>query len=75
VAGSPQHPDWYYNVIAHAEVEVELAGERFPANATVVTGAARDRLCALHAAANPGWGRYLSMTSREIPVIALQRRS
>jgi deazaflavin-dependent oxidoreductase (nitroreductase family) len=75
VAGSPRHPDWYYNVLAHPEVEVELAGERFPATTVVVTGPERDRLCALHAANNPGWGSYLSMASREIPVIALQRRS
>jgi deazaflavin-dependent oxidoreductase (nitroreductase family) len=74
VAGSPRHPDWYYNVLAHPEVEVELAGEHFAAIAAVVAGAARARLCALHAAKNPGWGGYLSMTSREIPVIALQRR-
>jgi deazaflavin-dependent oxidoreductase (nitroreductase family) len=74
VAGSPRHPDWYYNVLAHPEVEVEIADERFSAKAAVVTGAVRDRLCALHAAKNPGWGEYLSMTSREIPVIALQRR-
>jgi deazaflavin-dependent oxidoreductase (nitroreductase family) len=74
VAGSPRHPDWYYNVLAHPEVEVEVADDRFSATAVVVTGPARDRLCALHAARNPGWAQYLSMTSREIPVIALKRR-
>lgn len=74
VAGSPRHPDWYYNVLAHPEVDVEIANERFPATAVVVTGPERDRLAALHAANNPGWAQYLSMTSREIPVIVLQRR-
>jgi deazaflavin-dependent oxidoreductase (nitroreductase family) len=54
VAGSPRHPDWYYNVLAHPEVEVEVDDGRFPATAVVVTGPERDRLCGLHAAHNPG---------------------
>jgi deazaflavin-dependent oxidoreductase (nitroreductase family) len=73
VAGSPRHPDWYYNVLAHPEVEVEVAGDRFPAIAIPVSGTERERLCAQHAAEHPEWGQYLSMSSREIPVIALQR--
>lgn len=73
VAGSPRHPDWYYNVLAHAAVEVEVAGECFAATAVVVDSPDRERLCAQHAAQNPDWARYLTMAQRHVPVIALQR--
>jgi deazaflavin-dependent oxidoreductase (nitroreductase family) len=73
VAGSPRHPDWYYNVLAHPRVEVELADEAFSATAMPLRGPERQRLCAEHAAQYPDWGRYLSKTSREVPVVALYR--
>ncbi len=34
-AGAPTHPDWYYNLKANPDVEVEYGVERFPARATV----------------------------------------
>jgi deazaflavin-dependent oxidoreductase (nitroreductase family) len=74
VAGSPRTPDWYYNVLAHPEVDVEVNGESFPATAFAVTGAERERLIAEHAAEHPAWAAYSSMTPREIPVITLRRR-
>ena len=73
VAGSPRHPDWYYNVLAHPEVEVEVDGERFAATAVVVDSPGRERLCAQHAAENPDWATYLTVARRRIPVIALHR--
>jgi deazaflavin-dependent oxidoreductase (nitroreductase family) len=74
VAGSLRTPDWYYNVLAHPEVDVEVNGDRFPAVALVVTGAVRERLMAEHAAEHPDWAVYLSMTSREVPVVGLRPR-
>jgi deazaflavin-dependent oxidoreductase (nitroreductase family) len=73
VAGSQRHPDWYYNVLADPQVDVEVAGEAFSATAALITGPNQQRLCAEHAAEHPEWGQYLSMTSRQIPVIALRR--
>ena len=37
-AGAPTHPDWYHNLLAHPEVEVEFGDERFGAVATPVSG-------------------------------------
>jgi deazaflavin-dependent oxidoreductase (nitroreductase family) len=73
VAGSPRQPDWFYNVLAHPQVEVELEGESFSATAVPVQGPERQRLCAEHAAQYPAWRKYLSTTSREVPVVALHR--
>ena len=43
-AGAPTNPAWYYNLIAHPGVTVEVGSERFPARAVEVHGAERDRL-------------------------------
>src|SRR5262245_49363786 len=32
-AGADKHPDWYYNLLAHPHVTVEVGAERFPAHA------------------------------------------
>lgn len=72
--GAPTHPDWYYNLVAHPTVTVELGSETFQAHATVVEGAERDRLYAQHARAlGFSIADYRQKTSRHIPVIVLTR--
>jgi deazaflavin-dependent oxidoreductase (nitroreductase family) len=34
-AGAPTNPDWYHNILAHPEVELEVGTERFKAHATI----------------------------------------
>jgi deazaflavin-dependent oxidoreductase (nitroreductase family) len=72
--GAPTHPAWYYNLVAHPMVTVELGSETFPARATVVKGVERDRLYAQHALAL-GFAEsdYRQKTTRQIPVIILTR--
>lgn len=72
--GSPTHPDWYHNLVAHPEVAVEVDGERFSVRARVSAGAERARLLRIHTAAMPFFRAYeRSVKKREIPVIALER--
>ena len=72
--GSPTHPDWYHNLVAHPTVTVEADGERFTANAKVSTGAERKRLLEIHSTAMPFFGAYeRRVKKREIPVITLER--
>jgi deazaflavin-dependent oxidoreductase (nitroreductase family) len=72
--GAPTNPDWYYNVVAHPEVEVEYGDEKFAAVAHVVTGAERDRVFAAQVAQMPGFGDYQERTGgRVIPVVELRR--
>ena len=76
--GSPKNPDWYHNLVAHPEVTVEVGNgsgiETFEATATVITGEERDQLYAKQAEVFPGFAEYQAKTSRQIPVIALERR-
>src|SRR3954447_14369724 len=44
--GAPTNPDWYYNLIAHPEVKVEVGTETYEGVASEVKGDERDRLYA-----------------------------
>lgn len=71
--GAPTHPAWYYNLIAHPQVTVEVGDESFKAHATNITGGERERLFAQHASHYPVFNTYKEKTSREIPVFTLKR--
>ena len=38
-SGAPTNPDWFYNVVAHPDVKVEIGTETFAAHARVAEGA------------------------------------
>ena len=71
--GSPTHPDWYRNLVAHPNVTVEVGADRFEARARVAEGDERTRLFAAQAAIMPGFAEYQRKTSRQIPVVVLER--
>lgn len=72
-AGRPNNPAWYHNLVANPLVTVEFGTETFPARATVITGAERDRLWAEQVARALGFADYERKTTRTIPVVALDR--
>lgn len=71
--GAPTNPDWYHNILAHPEVELEVGTERFKAHATIPEREERDRLFAKFAKQAPGFSEYQKHTSRLLPVILLTR--
>lgn len=72
--GSPTHPDWYRNLVAHPEVTIELGRETFRARATTAGEPERSRLLAQQAAMMPFFADYeRSVTARQIPVVILER--
>ncbi|MFM8412664.1 MAG: nitroreductase/quinone reductase family protein, partial [Alphaproteobacteria bacterium] len=72
-AGAPTNPDWYHNLKAHPDVEVEHGTERFRARAVEVTGHEREALYARQASLMPQFAEYAASTSRVIPVVELAR--
>ena len=72
-AGAPTNPDWFHNLVANPEVTLEVGDERFPARATVTSGEERRRLYDAQAALMPGFADYAQKTTREIPVVVLDR--
>jgi deazaflavin-dependent oxidoreductase (nitroreductase family) len=71
--GAPTNPGWYHNVLANPEVTVELGGETFPARAIVAQGAERQRLFDQMVAQVPQFGEYQKNTTRQLPVVVLER--
>ena len=71
--GAPTNPDWYYNLVANPEVNVEVGTEKFQAKATVTTEPERTELYGKMEAMYPGFTEYKNNTERVIPVVALTR--
>ncbi len=71
--GAPTNPDWYYNLIAHPEVTVEVGTEQLQVHATVAAEPDRTRLYQQMVAMMPGFAEYEQKTTRKIPVIILTR--
>ena len=73
--GAPQNPMWYYNLLAHPEVTVEVGHETFAATARLLTGEEREHAFARAVAVFPPYGQYQQKTARQIPVFRLERRA
>src|SRR5258708_385488 len=72
--GGPSNPDWYYNLIAHPQVMVEIGTEQFEATAVFVEGEERDQLFAKEVQHHPAVADFEKKTTRKIPVVELVRR-
>jgi deazaflavin-dependent oxidoreductase (nitroreductase family) len=70
-AGADKHPDWYYNLLAHPRVVVEVGSERFEATGQTTEGEERERLVAMI----PYYAAQQEKTQRVIPVVVLERDS
>ena len=73
--GAPTHPDWYRNLIAAGEANVEVGTDTFDVTVAEVTGEERDRIYAKQVERSPGFGDYEKKTAgiRTIPVLRLTR--
>jgi len=72
--GSPTHPDWYRNLVAHPEVTIEQGSETFQAHATTAEEPERSQLFAQQAAEMPFFAEYERIvTTRQIPVVIFTR--
>ena len=70
-AGADTNPDWYYNLKAHPDVEIEVGDETINVSAVEITGTEHDKLYSRQASLYPAFAKYQSQTRRIIPVIAL----
>jgi deazaflavin-dependent oxidoreductase (nitroreductase family) len=69
--GAPQHPGWYRNILADADVEVQIGTVKTKARARTATGEERARLWEKSLEFWPLYAEYQSKTEREIPVVVL----
>jgi deazaflavin-dependent oxidoreductase (nitroreductase family) len=71
--GAREHPAWYVNLVANPEVTVQVRGERFKALARTAGSEERPELWRLMTSIWPHYDEYQRNTTREIPVVVLER--
>ena len=78
--GSPEHPAWYHNLVAHPDTEIETPDQRggidtLPVRATVLDGPDHDTAWARFVDHSPAFAQYAQRAGgRRIPVIRLSPR-
>ena len=72
--GAPNHPVWYYNLLAHPdEVRIQDGPEPFAVVFREVTGDEKAPWWERAVAAYPPYAEYQAKTEREIPVFVASR--
>ncbi len=71
--GADQHPEWYLNLLAHPEVQVQVMADRFHAKARTATPEEREALWPRMVAIWPDYAQYQAKTDRQIPLVILER--
>ncbi|EYT82487.1 nitroreductase [Streptomyces sp. Tu 6176] len=70
--GAPQHPFWYFNLVADPRVALRDGPVERDMTAREVTGAEKAEWWERAVAAFPPYAEYQEKTSREIPVFVLE---
>lgn len=73
--GLPTHPVWYYNLVAHPDIELQDGPVRTDMTARLVTGDEKATWWTRAVAAYPDYADYQANTTREIPVFVLEPTS
>ena len=71
--GAPQHPKWYFNLVANPLVELQDGPDKHDYRAREVTGDEKAVWWERSIAAYPPYAEYQGRTTREIPVFVLER--
>ena len=72
--GAPDDPDWYKNMQADPNAEIQVRDEVIPVVMSTAQGAERSRLWELMCEVWPDYDDYQAKTDREIPVVVFTRR-
>jgi len=71
--GSPEHPTWYHNLVAHPTVELQDGPDMGEYTVRVAEGAERAEWWERAVAVWPDYAGYQTRTEREIPVFVAER--
>ena len=71
--GAPKNPQWYRNLVADPEIEVQVMADKFKARARPATSEEKPRLWQLMAEIWPAYNDYQGRTQRSIPVVVIER--
>jgi deazaflavin-dependent oxidoreductase (nitroreductase family) len=71
--GAASNPDWYRNLVANPDASVEIGTETITVRARVLDDAEREPIWSTQKERYPGFAEYEQKTSRQIPVVLLER--
>ncbi|MEV4304817.1 MULTISPECIES: nitroreductase family deazaflavin-dependent oxidoreductase [unclassified Nonomuraea] len=71
--GDPEDPQWYKNLLAHPDVEVQVKGDRFKARARTASEEEKPEMWRTMTRTWPQYDEYQEKTDRRIPVVVLER--
>jgi deazaflavin-dependent oxidoreductase (nitroreductase family) len=70
--GTPENPDWYLNLEADPDVEIQVKGDRMRARARTATPEEKPELWSIMTKEWPDYDVYQTKTDRDIPVVVLE---
>ena len=70
--GTPENPDWYLNLEADPDVEIQVKGDRLRARARAATPEEKPELWSIMTKEWPDYDNYQTKTDRDIPVVVLE---
>ena len=71
-AGGPRNPQWYYNLIAHPDAQLQDGADVHRVRARVLSGEEKQRWWEFADSLNPNYARYRASAGRDIPLMALE---
>ena len=71
--GADEHPQWYLNLVANPEIEVQVLADKFRARASTAEGEEKARLWKTMTSVWPAYDEYQGRTKREIPLVIIER--
>jgi deazaflavin-dependent oxidoreductase (nitroreductase family) len=74
-AGAPTNPDWYHNLLAHPATTIEIGTDTVPVVARVAEGDERTEIWEKQKMDAPGFADYEKGTTRQIPVVILEKKA
>jgi len=71
MGGAPMHPQWYLNLQANPQAEIQVRDRRITVTARTATPDEKPRLWSIMTELWPNYDVYQSRTDRDIPVVVL----
>jgi deazaflavin-dependent oxidoreductase (nitroreductase family) len=72
--GQPKHPQWYHNLLANPEAEIQVRDKVIPVRARQASEEEKPRLWKIMADIWPNYNVYQTRTERVIPIMVLTPR-
>jgi deazaflavin-dependent oxidoreductase (nitroreductase family) len=75
LGGAPKHPTWYYNLVAHPDVDVRVKDATLRLRARLATPAEKASVWPICVEHYPDYASYQARTDRDIPVFICEPRA